>query len=43
MIHRPSNWPKSDAHLKITTTMYREIEMRFWPEKADAEMKERFL
>ena len=27
-------------HLTIATTMYREMDMRFWPERAEAEMKE---
>jgi hypothetical protein len=27
-------------HLTTATTMYREMDMRFWLEKAEAEMKE---
>jgi hypothetical protein len=27
-------------HVLIATTLYREMDMRFWPEQAETEMKE---
>ena len=27
-------------HVTIATTMYREMDMRFWPEQAEAELRE---
>jgi hypothetical protein len=31
---------EAQEYLTIATTMYRELDMRFWLEKAEAEMKE---
>jgi hypothetical protein len=30
---------EAQEHLITATTMYREMEMRFWPEQAEAELK----
>jgi hypothetical protein len=35
----PSEREQAQEHLRTATTMYREMDMRFWREQADAEMK----
>jgi len=39
LYRRTSNRQQAQEHLAIATTMYREMAMRFWLEKADAEQK----
>jgi hypothetical protein len=36
----PAKHELAQEHLTTATTMYRAMDMRFWPEKADAEMRE---
>jgi hypothetical protein len=31
---------RAREHVTIATTMYREMDMRFWPEQAKAELRE---
>jgi class 3 adenylate cyclase/tetratricopeptide (TPR) repeat protein len=40
LYRRTSKRPEAQEHLTTATTMYREMDMRFWLEKAEAEMKE---
>ncbi len=35
---RTGNLEQAQEHLTTATTMYREMDMRFWLEKAEAEM-----
>ena len=40
-LHRRTGKPEqSREHLATATTMYREMDMRFWLEKAEAELEE---
>ena len=39
LYRRTSNRQQAQEHLAIATTIYREMAMRFWLEKADAEQK----
>ncbi len=39
LYRRTSNPQQAQEHLAIATTIYREMAMRFWLEKADAEQK----
>ena len=40
-LYRRTGKPElTQAHLTTATTMYREMDMRFWLEKAEAEMRE---
>ncbi len=39
LYRRTSNPQQAQEHLAIAITMYREMAMRFWLEKADAEQK----
>jgi hypothetical protein len=38
-LYRRTDKHKRRRHLATATTMYREMEMRFWLEQAEAEMK----
>jgi tetratricopeptide (TPR) repeat protein len=40
LYHRTGKREQACEHLAAATTMYREMDMRFWLEKAEAEMKE---
>jgi tetratricopeptide (TPR) repeat protein len=40
LYRRTGNGQQAQEHLTTATTMYREMDMRFWLEKAEAEMKE---
>ena len=37
---RTGRWPQAQEHLATATSMFREMDMRFWLEKAEAEMRE---
>jgi len=37
---RTGNRQQAREHLTTATTMYRDMDMRFWLDKAEAEMKE---
>jgi hypothetical protein len=40
-LYRRTGQPEqAREHLTLATTLYREMDMRFWLEKAEAEMKE---
>ena len=40
LYRRTGNREQAREHLTIATTMYREMDMRFWLEQAEAEMRE---
>ncbi len=40
LYRRAGKWQEAQEHLTTTTTMYREMDMHFWLEKAQREMKE---
>jgi hypothetical protein len=40
LYRRTDNREQTQEHLTTATTMYREMDMRFWLEQAEAEMKE---
>ena len=33
-------WPQAQEHLTTATTLFREMDMRFWLEQAESELKE---
>jgi len=39
LYHRTGNRPETDEHLTKATTMYRDMGMTYWLEKAEAEVK----
>jgi len=39
LFRRTGKRQEAQKHLTIATTMYREMDMRFWLEKAETEMK----
>jgi len=39
LFRRTGKRQEAQEHLTIATTMYREMDMRFWLEKAETEMK----
>jgi tetratricopeptide (TPR) repeat protein len=39
LYRRAGKLQEAQEHLSIATTMYREMDMRFWPEQAEAEMR----
>jgi hypothetical protein len=41
LYHRTDKREQTREHLTIATTMYREMGMTYWLEKAEAEMRER--
>ena len=41
LYRRTGKREQAHEHLTTATTMYREMDMRFWLEKAETEMKER--
>jgi tetratricopeptide (TPR) repeat protein len=40
LYRRTGDYQQAQEHLTTATTMYREMDMRFWLEKAEAEMRE---
>ena len=38
LYRRTAKPEQAQEHLRTATTMYREMDMRFWPEQAEAEM-----
>jgi hypothetical protein len=40
LYRRTGNREQAQEHLTTATTMYREMDMRFWLEQADGELKE---
>jgi hypothetical protein len=40
LYRRTGNRQRAQEHLTTATTMYREMDMRFWLEQAEAEMHE---
>ncbi len=40
LYRRAGKWQEAQEYLTTATTMYREVDMRFWLEKAQREMKE---
>jgi hypothetical protein len=39
LYRRTGDRQRAQEHLTTATTMYREMDMRFWPEQAEAEMR----
>ncbi len=39
LYRRTGRLDEAREHLTTATTMYREMDMRFWPEKAEAELQ----
>jgi hypothetical protein len=39
LFRRTGNRAKAEEHLTTATTMYREMDMRFWLEQAEAELQ----